>query len=878
MALSNFISGLTKRVRWRPLRARPAGSVLALRYLAFKDLIAANDGLLEIIADIEQRLVGHTWFGMAFVRSAAVNSVTHAYRIIANLDALSSRRFQELHPVFLSLQSRIESAVDRLVRATDEHAPLVYALADVPGGLHDRVGGKAANIAEVRNQLGLPVPEGFVITTDAFAAVLAHDRLGEEVRARQAGIEANQLEDLNAISREVCALIGAATIPPPVADAVVAAYDRLAALVVRPPRVAMRSSAVGEDGVISFAGQYATVLNVTREGLLDAYKEVLCSLYSPRALFYRSAYGIAEEEVPMAVLCMEMVDAEASGVACSRDPNAPGGDLALVTGAWGLGVATVGGSVTPDSWSVSRAGSPAIVSRRAGMKDTTVEALPGGGLRSLAVPAPRVSSFCLSDVQVRAVAVMTLAVESHFAAPQEIEWALDAGGRFLVLQARPLLAGQAQPGRSGTTAEDVDEAPILTGAPASNGCAAGPVVICADSDDLSRVPAGAILVTRHSSPHFVGAFRRVSAIVTDVGAAAGHMASLAREFGLPAVLGTGLATSSLRPGQIVTVDATSGHVYAGRVERVLQRAHDRPDWTMKGTPAYALLREIADVIVPLNLTDPRAPSFQPRGCRTLHDVARFAHEKVFDEMFRTSDRVADATAAAVRLAEPLPFALLVIDIGRGLRAGRRPGPIRAADIQSEPMRALLAGMMHPDLRWSEPKRISLAGFLSVATETMITPRSDDGQRDLGDRSYAIVAEAYCNFSSRIGYHFAAVDAYCSDSLTRNYISFRFRGGAADFERRSKRCEVIAAILARLDFQIERTGDSVNARLRKYHRDAILTRLDQLGRLIIVTRQLDMRMGPNTPIEWYVRAFLDGNYLFEPAGAGGGPSRPGDSGR
>lgn len=640
----------------------------------------------------------------------------------------------------------------------------------------------------------------------------------------------------------------------------------------------MRSSAVGEDGVISFAGQYATVLNVTRGGLLEAYKEVLCSLYSPRALFYRSVYGIAEEEVPMAVLCMVMVDATASGVACSRDPNAPGGALTLVTGAWGLGVATVGGSVSPDSWSVSRSNPPTIVSRRAGVKDTSVEPLPGGGVQSLAVPAARVSSFCLADVQVRALALMTLAVEAHFAAPQEIEWALDGSGRFLVLQARPFLASQAQPDRPEATPDEPGAAPLLTGAPASHGCACGPVYLCGDSDDLSRVPAGAILVTRHSSPQFVGAFRRAAAIITDVGAAAGHMASLAREFGLPAVLGTGLATSTLRPDQLVTVDGTNGRVYAGRVDHVLDRGRDRPDWTMKGTPAYALLREIADAIVPLNLTDPRTPSFQPRGCQTLHDLARFAHEKVFDEMFRTSDRVADATAGAVRLAEPLPFALLAIDIGRGLRAGRPQGPIRTADIQSEPMRALLAGMMHPALRWSEPKRISLSGFLSVATETMIAPRSDDGQRDLGDRSYAIVAEVYCNFSSRIGYHFAAVDAYCSETLTRNYISFRFRGGAADFERRSKRCEVIAAILERLDFQIERTGDLINARLRKYHRDGILTRLDQLGRLIVATRQLDMRMGPSTPIEWYVRAFLDGNYLFEPAGAGGGPSRPGDVAR
>jgi pyruvate, water dikinase len=173
-------------------------------------------------------------------------------------------------------------------------------------------------------------------------------------------------------------------------------------------------------------------------------------------------------------------------------------------------------------------------------------------------------------------------------------------------------------------------------------------------------------------------------------------------------------------------------------------------------------------------------------------------------------------------------------------------------------------MMHPGLRWWEPRPISFSGFLAVATESMLAPSGGDGQRRLGDRSYAIVAEAYCNFSSRIGYHFAAVDAHCSESRTRNYISFRFKGGAADDDRRARRCELIGDILRRLDFQIERNGDRVNARLRKFPREEVIERLDQLGRLIVATRQLDMRLGPGTPVAWYVEAFFDGNYLFEPS--------------
>jgi pyruvate,water dikinase len=235
-------------------------------------------------------------------------------------------------------------------------------------------------------------------------------------------------------------------------------------------------------------------------------------------------------------------------------------------------------------------------------------------------------------------------------------------------------------------------------------------------------------------------------------------------------------------------------------------------------------------------------------------------------MFRMSDRVADASARAVRLDERVPYQLYVIDIGGGLVRPPDGTTIRAADVRSEPMRALLAGMTDPALRWWEPRAISISGFLTVATQALVVPDRESAQRRLGDRSYAIVAEAYCNFSSRIGYHFAAVDAYCCDSPTRNYISFRFKGGAADDVRRVRRCEMIGEILRRLDFQIECSGDLLNARLRKFPQEIILDRLGQLGRLTVATRQLDMRMGPGVSVDWYVQAFFDGNYVFDPDGS------------
>ena len=600
------------------------------------------------------------------------------------------------------------------------------------------------------------------------------------------------------------------------------------------------------------------MLNVDRAGLLDAYRQVIASRYSPRALFYRGVHAIADEDVPMAVLCLPMIDARASGVAWSAGSPAGAEPRLLVSGAFGLGTSTVSGTVSPDVWEVRRAdGALRIVSRALGAKQAEAHPAPGGGVASSEVAPERRASFCLADNQVVELAGLAAAVEGHFGAPQEIEWAVDGEGRAHVLQARPLRAARLA-ARRHPPAMLEGHALLLAGEPASAGRGSGPVCLVSEEDDLSTFPAGAVLVARHSSPRLVKAMRRAAAIVTDVGAATGHMASLAREFGVPAVLGVGEATTLLGPGRVVAVDGDAGGVYDGRLDAVTAA---RGEGGAGDGESFRLLRDLAALIVPLNLTDLASPEFRPRSCRTLHDIARFAHEKAFEAMFHMSDRVADASRGALRIEERLPFELYVIDIGGGLdrAAGRR---VRAGDVRSRPMRALLRGLTDPALRWSEPKSISLSGFLSVATESLVSG-AQEGQRRLGDRSYAIVAESYCNFSSRIGYHFAAVDAFCSDFQGRNHVSFRFRGGAADDARRARRCELIGEILRRLDFQIERHGDLVNCRLRKYPAETTLDRLDQLGRLIVATRQLDMRMAPGVPIGWFADAFFAGNYTFDP---------------
>jgi len=867
MGMPRWVNRLLGRDRWRPVEARrDSRAALSLEYLTFKDLTTSNDELLEIIADIENRLAGAAPFGMAYIQNRAVAAATHVFRMIVCLDKLSSRRYQELHLIFESIHTRLEAVLGRSQTPRGGAGRLVYPLADIDASATASVGGKSANAGEIRNRLGLPIPEGFAVSTDAFVAFLAENRLASAVRSLQMNAEPGDPASLNDVSREVQHRIRESSLPAALHAAIHDAYDELSRSLGSAPRVSVRSSAVGEDGEISFAGQYTSVLNVDRDGLVDAYKEVVASLYSPQAIFYRSVHGLPDDDLPMGVLCMAMVDAVASGVATSVDPNRPASGRLVINAAWGLGIGTVSGSVSPDMWVVTVSEPREIVTRRLGWKDTRVDPAADGGVVAAAVPAEERSRFCLSDEHVLELAGLVVQTASHYGCPQEIEWALDRAGRFVLLQSRPVQMGDGG-GAQPEPAHEVDGHPLLlSGAGASRGCGCGPVWRFTSEQTLAAFPAGAVLVARHSSPEFVEVMDRAAAIVTDIGATTGHMASLAREFGIPSVLDTRHATQALPEGAVVTVDGDSGGIYGGRVERLLASPRAPSGRSVHGTPVHAILIEVARLIVPLTLTDPRSPDFRPGGCRSFHDIARFVHEKSFEVMFRMSDRVTSAKHKATNLDERLPFLVFLIDIGGGLRQSQSP-QVRSEDIRSEPMRALLRGMMHPELRWWEPRPISVSGFLSVAAEAMMRPSGgDDGQRRLGDRSYAIVAESYCNFSSRIGYHFAAVDSHCSDSRSRNYISFRFKGGAADDARRARRCELIGEILRRLDFQIERNGDLVNARLRKFPHAEIVERLDQLGRLIVATRQLDMRLGPGTPIHWYADAFFEENYLFEPSRA------------
>jgi len=601
------------------------------------------------------------------------------------------------------------------------------------------------------------------------------------------------------------------------------------------------------------------MLNVSEDKLVQTYKFIVASLYTPRAISYRLAKGIREEDVVMSVACLQMVESEASGIAYSRHPFNLLDDSVTISAVWGLGPYAVGGVITPDTYRIAKDHEFRVIESKISRKPVHLVCNPDGGLLELPVPEELQDKPCLTTEQVRTLAEYTVKLEEHFKCPQDIEWALDREGRILVLQSRPLRLSRGQESDSEKVMPRLSGYPLLVenGAVAYPGVGCGPAFHVRSEDDLLHFPDGAVLVARQASPKFVIAMQKAQAIVTDSGSVTGHMASLSREFAVPSVLDAKDATSKIPEGTLITVDAYSGRVYMGKVPELIDLQKPRES-DMQGTPVYETLKKIAEWIVPLSLVDPNASSFTPQSCKTLHDIMRFVHELSYSEMFKISDIVSTRAGAALKVDAPIPLDLFLIELGDGLSVlSEKDRRVKVEQIASVPFRAVLKGMMHEDLRTQAPRPIEFKGLLSVMSEQMFSnPLSAER---FGDRSYALISDRYMNFSSRVGYHYSVLDSYCGEVVSKNYITFSFKGGAADDARRNRRARAISRVLEALDFAVEVKGDMVSGRFQKFDQAATEEKLEMVGRLLQFTRQMDMLMANESSVEFVAKCFLEGNY-------------------
>jgi pyruvate, water dikinase len=832
------------------------------KYKFFQELLESNAALLKIVTDMELKLRGEQIYGMSYIRSQATRAVSHARRMAGSFEKLSGVQNPRLLEKVEEIRRKIEA--DLALRKEFHGPDHVLPYTAITRGMVDAVGGKSANLGEILNRVGLPVPRGFAITTSAYQDFFAHAGLWDVIKRIKSAIRPEIQETVESASQGIQRAILAASMPAVLEREILDAQASLAAQCGRAPEamsVALRSSAIGEDSELSFAGQYLSLLNVNRDGLLKAYREVLASLFSSRAISYRLLKGIVDEDMGMSVACLEMIDSVASGVIYTHHPYIGHDDRVLLNAVWGLGPYAVDGVVTPDTQSLVRETlEPQNV--RVAEKPVQLVCGPSGSLVEMPVPEERRNSPCLTLEQAQTLARYALDLERHYGSAQDIEWALTPRGRLLILQARPLnlAAGQGivPAGMPHITGREV----LASGGEvAQPGIGCGPAYVVLTDDDLRDFPEGGVLVAPHSSPKYTVLMQKAQAIITDFGSITGHMASLSREFGVPTILGLKSVTKDIVNGAQITVDAYSGLVYAGVVDELLafkapKSAH------MRGTPVHDVLSRVTAHIVSLHLTDPKAENFRVRGCSTLHDVMRLLHERCYAEMFKLSDMASGEYGMALRLSAQTGLDLHVIDLGGGVRPNiNRKGELHPEDVIAKPFKALLDGLTLDKAQLTTPRPVQVKGLLSVMGQQMIASPNAGGQR-FGDRSYAIISDKYINFSSRVGYHYGVLDCYCGRTMNKNYITFSFKGGAADDVKRARRVRAIGLILEAHGFMVDVKGDSVMGRLQKHDASVILEKLWLMGKLLQFTRQTDMLMVDEKSVQALAQCFLSGRYVLD----------------
>ncbi|MHB8066873.1 MAG: PEP/pyruvate-binding domain-containing protein [Desulfobaccales bacterium] len=826
---------------------------IAEKYNYFMEFLTNNRAALGIISEIEQLYYGGSPFTLAGVASQYGELTAATRRLVEDLNGVAPGKYGELCRVFEGIDQEITPLLASHPRP--QSGELVMPLEALGPDMVEVAGSKATNLATIHKFLDAPIPPGFVITARALELFLQETNLTKTVGDILGGLSPEAVEEVEEKSRTIQEIILQAQVPVALAEQILKAYLDLEAKSHPNVHLAMRSSAIGEDTEASFAGQYATELNVTRGNLLEAYKKVLASKYSPGAILYRRRFGLEDRDTHMCVAGVVMIDSRSSGVLYTVDPTKPESNFLKINSIWGLGEYLVSGKASPDEFFVDKH-TGAVSHRIIARKDYHLVNLEGGGTRLEEVPEMEKNHPSLDDAMVQTLARYGLRLEEYFQSPQDVEWAVDQEGDLYFLQSRPLALIQSKPEEE-ILPQDFPGQPILLsgGQAASPGIALGRVFL-ADGDSARPLPDDAILVARTASPEYAKFMGRVKGIITDIGSVTSHLASVAREFRVPALFNAGQATSLLPEGQPITLVADRGTIYQGIVQELAAAVRPAKRHLFE-SPLHRRLRAFLDKVAPLNLTDPQDRSFSAAGCQTIHDVIRFAHEKVVREMFGLSEDAAGSTLS-VKLTTDIPLALHLIDLGGGLKPGLTTcDEITADHLESLPMKAIWKGFCHPGITWTGSVAVDARNFMQLMAQGVMT-----GPENLpGGASYAILSREYLNLSAKFGYHFANLDALCSDTPEQNYISLQFAGGAGSYFGKSLRLTFLGNVLFMLGFKINVTGDLLEATLTGYDLKSMDNILNQMGRLLASSRLLDMAIANEAEMKRMIEAFFSGDYDF-----------------
>ncbi len=731
------------------------------KYRHFREFLLSNRDALRLLAEMEMLYYSGRSFTTADISYQYENLFGHVGDLVRSLNALTDDRFSVLYVKAKEINSSVTSFLKPAI--TRQTMAPVVSLQDVFPAAASSVGGKAAHLAVIGRQTEARIPAGFVVTATAYDQFLQANRIDQMVLDELAGLSPGDAR-LEEVSARLTQLILAANVPEELVAQLLAHYDALEEQTQPGIRVAMRSSAVREDSEASFAGQYRSVLNVPGKHLVAAYKEVVASSFSPRAIAYRQMAGIDITETPMCVLGLAMIEAAAGGVLYTADPSGNDPETMRINAVLGLGEQLVSGISAADTFIVDKA----------------TGAFKGYKIAAKTLP-------------------------------------LDAG-----------IEGTAE-----------HRVPWQEAQKAA----------------LSSIPDHTVLVAKTASPRYAEVMGRISGLITEVGSTMCHLASVAREFGVPMAVNVTDATRTLASGDLITLFAQEeSAIYPGIL------ANGKPSGMstkrrILGSSVHLKMRSVLDCLSPLHLTNPDDPAFRPESCSSLHDIIRFAHEQAIREMFNLS-ALAQGQSVTVKLSTHIPLTLHLIDLGGGLKPGLSTcDKVTAEEFASKPIKALWRGFSHPGINWSGTVQFADNSFLA---RLAAAATSEFGPEPGGD-SYALIGTGYLNFSAKFGYHFATLDTFCGDEPDHNYLSLQFSGGVGTFYGKTLRVQFLGKVLSELGCAVTLQNDVLEASLNRFSRTETLERLEHIGRLLASSRLLDMAIASQQDVDTLAAEFMSGNY-------------------
>ncbi|RJO73131.1 MAG: pyruvate, water dikinase [Myxococcales bacterium] len=800
------------------------------RYETFRSLLKKNSQALQLLADLEADLnfMEHTH---ADIRRPLWRLVDETLLMAQELNLLSNDRHKALYAVIEDIEARIRSMFD--LPATDPERPLAVALGGEPGKA-TLIGGKAAGLTALMEIAPEHVPPGFVITTAAYRLFIDENRLTERIRLLVDDLGHVKDPDLfRSRLRAARELFINAQVPDPIRAAI--ATHAAAISDAGHDRWAVRSSAIQEDEDFTFAGQFDSILDVPEAYLVEAYKRVLASRFSERAMAYRLHHGFREIDTSMAVLFMPLVGPRFAGVLYTNTPTKADGGGMLINAVPGLAHEMIKGKVQADTIFLSRAAEPKVL-------EIVFAADPQSGRPAHDEHPPEPLLTNLGRLAFR-----IMEASGH---DMDLEWVVDTAGKIWLLQGRRLRLPDTDRKEERRLREDT---PVLEqGTTIFPGRAEGPVAHVSDKPDPAGVKKGAIVVAQQATPRLAPILPHIGGLLVESGNPVGHLAALAREYAVPCLFNVGKAVWTFAPGSIVSMDATKRRLYRGSQwpglrERFAQRLAAR------GRPRAS--GPLHEAVIALSLIDPHAADFKAKKCRSLHDVIRFIHEMSVRSMFAFGDsQKLPWRRTAVPLVTPIPIKIRLINLDGAV--AKRDGDLVPEQVYSVPFQALWRGITSPGVRWDKrPNPTSEALPPDFVEQVMGGGR---GPRRVRDTNYFIVARDYVNFNARFAFHYAMVDAVASPWAEKNYVSFRFQGGAAAAPNCERRAAFLESVLRLSDFSVDRRADLVAAWIRYYPLNETQRALEVLGRLMACARELDMVLINDDMVKKYVAFFMSGN--------------------